>query len=39
MKKLTIDEFENKLAGIPEAEPDEWDLKILAHIDTESDET
>jgi len=39
MKNLTVDEFEKKLAAIPEAEPDEWDLKMLAEIDASSDES
>ena len=39
MKNLTVDEFEKKLAAIPEVEPDEWDLKILAEIDADTDES
>ena len=35
MKKLTVDEFEAKLAHIEEVEPDEWDLEMLAEIDAE----
>ena len=31
------DEFETKLAAIPEVEPDEWDRKMLAEIDAETD--
>jgi len=38
MKKLTIDEFEKRLADIPEEAPDEWDLKLLEEIDAETDE-
>jgi len=37
MKELTVDEFEAKLASIPEMAPDEWDMKMLADIDAEKD--
>ena len=33
MEKLTPEEFEKKLAQIPEEAPDEWDLALLASID------
>lgn len=33
MKKLSTEEFENKLAALPEVEPDEIDLKMLSEID------
>jgi len=36
-QKLTVDEFEKKLAAIPEVEPDEWDRKMLAEIEAEAD--
>ena len=39
MKKLTIEEFEKKLAAAPVVEPDEWDLKMLAEIDAEADDS
>jgi len=39
MKKLTVDEFEAKLAVIEEVEPDEWDKKMLAEIDEEADDS
>ena len=38
MKKLTIDEFEKRLAAIEEVEPDEWDLEMLREIDAETDD-
>jgi len=37
MKKLTVDEFEAKLAAIEEVEPDEWDKEMLSEIDEETD--
>ena len=37
MKNLSVDEFEMKLAAIPEETPDEWDLKMLAEIETDAD--
>ena len=39
MKKLTVEEFEKKLASIPVVEPDEWDLEMLAEIDAETDKS
>ena len=39
MKNLTIDEFERKLAEIPVVEPDEWDLEMLADIESETDKS
>jgi predicted HicB family RNase H-like nuclease len=39
MKKLTVEEFEKKLAAIPVVEPDEWDLKMIAEIDAEADDS
>ncbi len=39
MKKLTVDEFEKKLASIPEEEPDEWDLQMLETIEKETDKS
>jgi len=39
MKDLTVNEFEMKLAAISEVEPDEWDLKMLAEIDADADES
>ena len=39
MKNLTVNEFEAKLATIPEVEPDEWDRAMLAENDAETDET
>jgi len=38
MGKLTVEEFEKKLASIPAVEPDEWDLKMLAAIDADTDD-
>lgn len=37
MKNLSVDEFEKRLAEIPEEEPDEWDNAMLAEIDAETD--
>ena len=37
MSKISVKEFEEKLAAIPEAEPDEYDLAMLAEIDSETD--
>jgi predicted HicB family RNase H-like nuclease len=37
-KRLTVEEFEKKLATIPVVEPNEWDLKMLAEIDSESND-
>ena len=37
MRNLTFEEFEDKLATIPEVEPDEWDREMLAEIDAETD--
>ena len=37
MKELTVDEFEAKLASIPEEAPDEWDIKMLTDMDAEKD--
>ncbi|MCL2698532.1 MAG: type II toxin-antitoxin system HicB family antitoxin [Oscillospiraceae bacterium] len=40
MKKgLTVEEFEKKLAAIPTVKPDEWDLRMLAEIDAEADDS
>ena len=39
MRNLTVDEFENKLETISEVEPDEWDLKMLAEIDADTDKS
>ena len=39
MNNLSINEFEAKLAAIPEVEPDEWDQEMLTEIDTEVDNT
>jgi len=39
MKKLTVDEFEAKLAAIGEVEPDEWDKEMLSEIDEETDDS
>lgn len=37
VKNLSIDEFEKRLAEIPEETPDEWDNEMLAEIDAETD--
>ena len=37
MNNLSVEEFEAKLATIPEAEPDEWDQTMLAEVDAETD--
>lgn len=39
MGKLSKDEFLKKVAATPTTAPDEWDLKMLAEIDTETDHT
>lgn len=39
LKKRTVDEFEAKLATVPEIEPDEWDREILASMDAETDDS
>ncbi|MCL2853525.1 MAG: toxin-antitoxin system HicB family antitoxin [Defluviitaleaceae bacterium] len=39
MDKLTFNDFEKRLAGAPEVEPDEWDRQMLAEIDAETDHT
>jgi len=36
MKTISIEEFEKKLATIPEEAPDEWDMEMLADIDAET---
>jgi predicted HicB family RNase H-like nuclease len=36
-KALSVEEFEKKLAAIPVAEPDEWDLQMIASIEAEND--
>ena len=37
MKILTTEQFEQKLAQIPEETPDEWDLKMLGKTGPEDD--
>jgi len=39
MGKISFEEFERKLAEVPEEEPDEWDNAMLAEIDAEEDST
>jgi hypothetical protein len=39
MKNISFDAFEQHLAGVPEIEPDEWDMQMLAEIDAEPDNT
>jgi predicted HicB family RNase H-like nuclease len=36
-KELTVEEFEKRLAAVSTAEPDEWDMQMLAEIDAEND--
>ena len=38
VNNLTFEEFEQRLTEVPEVEPDEWDRKMLADIDTETDD-
>ena len=38
MSKITFDEFEQRLANVPEVEPDEWDKQLLMEIDAETDD-
>ena len=39
MNNLTFDEFVQNLDNVPEVVPDEWDRKMLAEIDAETDNT
>lgn len=39
MGKSSKEEFLKKVSATPEVKPDEWDLKMLAEIDAETEDT
>ncbi|MCL2086367.1 MAG: toxin-antitoxin system HicB family antitoxin [Oscillospiraceae bacterium] len=37
MEKISIEEFLRRVEATPTVKPDEWDLKMLAEIEAETD--